>query len=87
MKTGEIRYPELHIIYLDCYKTYKETENYVLFTVIEEFDRPIPEKSQILEKQVKNIKSTILNILNELKESTDRKQKEIRKQCIIKLKI
>ena len=51
---------------------YKETGKYSSFTGQKDLTETVPEESQTLDLPVKGINSTVLNILNELKETIKR---------------
>lgn len=79
MRSRRIRFPELTLYTtLAClilkknYKTHKETKTYGPFTGKTEFDRNHPEEAQTLELLAKDVKSTILSILNKLMKTMDK---------------
>lgn len=64
------------------YKVYKEIQKYGPSTGKKFLTETIPEKAQTLELLAKDVKSTILLTLIEIKVSMDKELKEIRKQCM-----
>lgn len=64
----------------------KKHEKYGPFTGKKTLTETNPEEAQTLELLVKDDKSTVLNMLNEIKETMDKELKEIRKQCMNKIR-
>lgn len=76
VKTGRLRYPKIHILYSKCYKT-KRNSKVCSIHRNKKTQQSIPEGSQIKDQPVKDFKSTILNMLSEIKESMEEELKEI----------
>ena len=64
------------------YKVYKETRKYGPSKGKKFLTETIPEEAQTLELLAKDVKSTILLMLTEIKVTMDKELKEIRKQCM-----
>lgn len=57
------------------YEKHKEMGKYSLFTRKKEFEKTMPMEAQVLEFLVGAIKTTVVNMFNELKETINRRSK------------